>query len=276
MPASCSAVGAGHRYQILRFTTYGLTVLAMFLVPGLHLIKFDMPAGVSSLWGEPAPALRVIQVFLNFTLITLLVILGSTYPFGRMFCGWSCPGGQMARLSRWLRKGWGKRRPVSRQLIAGATGFLFALLALNWFTHLGILWEWGQPGFTGAWLWAGGLTALFYVEVAFVGFFWCEKLCPYGWYLGIMAQKNRLRIAFHNVGETCGECAACAKACPVELDPRAPDFEPDRCLTCGTCLDTCAAIFTKREGVQPLNWAHRFPGFAEAGGASHGSAAGHG
>jgi hypothetical protein len=153
MSARCSAVGVGHRYQILRFTTYGLTVLAMFLVPGLHLIKFDVPAGVSYLWGEPAPALRVIQVFLYFTLITLLVILWSTYPFGRMFCGWSCPGGQMARLSRWLRKGWGKRRPFSRHLIAGGTGFLFALLALNWFTHLGILWEPDQPAFVDACSW---------------------------------------------------------------------------------------------------------------------------
>jgi len=259
MPANCPTVGAGHRYQILRFTTYGVTILAMFLVPGLRLIKFDIPADTYYLWGEPARALQVIQAFLYFTLATLLVILWSTFPFGRMFCGWSCPGGQMARLSRWLRRGWGKRRPVSRHLIAVATGFGFALLALNWFTHLGILWERGQPGFVDAWLWTGALTAVFYGEVAFVGFFWCEKLCPYGWYLGIMAQKNRLRIAFHNVDEACGECAACAKACPVELDPRAADFEPDRCLTCGTCLDTCAAIFTVREGTQPLNWAHRFP-----------------
>lgn len=255
----CPEIPPGRRYQILRMITYGLTLALILVVPGLKLIKFDIPAGVYYLWGEPAPTLRVIQAFLYFTLVTLLVVLWSTFPFGRMFCGWSCPGGQLARLSLWLNKGWGKRRPVSRHAISLVVGFLFALLGLNWFTHLGILWEVGAPGFTGAWIWAGILTLLFYVEAAFVGFFWCEKLCPYGWYLGIAAQKNRLRIGFVNIEESCGECAACAKACPVELDPRAPDFDASRCLTCGTCLDVCAKIFTKLEGTQPLNWAHRLP-----------------
>ena len=84
-----------------------------------------------------------------------------------------------------------------------------------------------------------------------------------------MAQDNRLRIAFADPEEVCGGCAACAKACPVELDPRADDFPADKCLTCGTCLDTCDAIFARRDTTPPLGWAHRIEQHADNVGEGH-------
>jgi len=263
MAASCSVVRPGHRYQLLRALTYGLTLAAAVAIPALHWVKFDIPAGVYYLGGDPAPTLKVVKAFLLLGVGTALTILGSTYPLGRMFCGWSCPGGQLARLARWLHHGWGKRHRLLRHPLAAAVAFGGALICLNWFTHLSVLWETGQPGFVGAWRWAAGLTVLFYIEGLWLGFFWCERICPYGWYLGIMAQDNRLRIAFVDPEEVCGGCAACAKACPVELDPRAADFPADKCLTCGTCLDTCDAIFARRDGAPPLGWAHRMRSAAQ-------------
>ena len=257
MAATCSVVPPGHRYQLLRGLTYGLSLAVAIAVPTLHWVKLDIPAGVYYLGGEPAPLLKVVRALFLVAAGSALTILGSTYPFGRMFCGWSCPGGQLARLARWLHHGWGKRHRILRHPLAATVAFGGALICLNWFTHLSVLWEVGQPGFIGAWWWAGGLTVLFYIEGLWLGFFWCERICPYGWYLGIMAQSNRLRIAFSDPDDVCGGCAACAKACPVELDPRADDFPADKCLTCGTCLDTCDAIFARRDGTPPLGWAHR-------------------
>ncbi|RMF86231.1 MAG: 4Fe-4S binding protein [Nitrospirae bacterium] len=257
MAATCSVARPGHRYQALRALTYGVTLLVAIAIPTLHWVKLDIPGHTYYLWGEPVPVLRAVKAFMLLTVSVLLLVLGSTYPFGRMFCGWSCPGGQLARLARWLHHGWGRRHRLLRHPVALAVAFAFALIAVNWFTHLSVLWHPGEAGFAGAWGWTAGLTAVFYVEGLWLGFFWCERICPYGWYLGIMAQRNRLRVVFHDPEGLCGECAACAKACPVELDPRAPDFPAERCLTCGTCLDACDAIFARREGTPPLGWAHR-------------------
>lgn len=64
----------------------------------------------------------------------------------------------------------------------------------------------------------------------------CKYLCPLG---AIYALFNRVAVFRHRVDEEkCISCGACAKSCPMQVDPvKSPNHT--ECIRCGICRDVC-------------------------------------
>ncbi len=66
----------------------------------------------------------------------------------------------------------------------------------------------------------------------------CKYLCPLG---AIYAPMNRFALyRMHFSAERCTGCGACARACPMQVDPaRLPNAA--ECIRCGACTQACPA-----------------------------------
>ncbi len=83
----------------------------------------------------------------------------------------------------------------------------------------------------------GGVLALNAIRPRF----WCRYLCPLGALLGLVSKVAWLRRV---VGETCVDCARCARACPTgTIDPaRGYASDPAECTMCLDCVPVCARV----------------------------------
>ena len=76
---------------------------------------------------------------------------------------------------------------------------------------------------------------------------WCS-FCPMGTMTNVMSKlgnllANQSRITINQPDE-CLECAACAKACPMELEPyknfdKDNQFKDEMCIKCSECVKSC-------------------------------------
>jgi len=171
---------------------------------------------------------------------------------GRVFCGWLCPvntvleGFDLLRARLLPRLGLrppdlGVPRWAKWALLA--VGLAAALLAdLAVWAHLLPHVQLGRDAFTlvafgattaGAPLLAGIVLA----EMLLARRVWCRSLCPTGALLGLAGRLAPLRP--RRAARACLEgCAACARACPMALDPAHPVPQAE-CLNCGLCLPAC-------------------------------------
>ena len=168
---------------------------------------------------------------------------------GRVFCGWFCPFGTLARgmeaLTRKLRLprfALPSSRPVrwfmlATLVLASVFGVHLALFLL--LPHLLL-----QQAVYAAWLLGGGGAVLgIFAGLVLAGMLfgpttYCATLCPTGTFLGLVAHKRvvRLRIA---APTSCGRhCALCSGSCWIGLDPASGDPGPD-CDLCARCVPVC-------------------------------------
>lgn len=190
-----------------------------------------------------------------------LYVTGLTLAFGsiagRAICGWLCPAGLgQDLLSRCSRH----KLTIPRPLLW--TKYLVLLLLIPLAAFLTGQHGIGSPYFcqyvcpTGT-LQAGlpllalnpGLRelagALFSWKLAvalaitFAAIFtyrpFCRILCPLGALYGLLnpVSINRMQIDEHR----CDQCGACARACPMDLEPRRPN-SPE-CIRCLVCARAC-------------------------------------
>lgn len=171
---------------------------------------------------------------------------------GRQWCNWYCPRGSFADsymktisperiIPDWLR---------SLPVRIGVLAFLMAMLTFQ------IVRLWPDPYAIGKFF-VVLLTITTVVGMVLAIIFhqrsWCY-VCPIGslssW---VGKDKHPLRIN----SETCIDCKACTKACPMQLAPQEMkelgkmSFRGD-CLKCGLCVATCptdALSFSKGEAA---------------------------
>ena len=199
-----------------------------------------------------------------FFVIGFLFLLGAIV--GRAGCGWICPFGWFQEL---LHKIPSKKYKgpnflkYAKYLILLI--FVFALPAL-WMDQFG----YGAPYFCklicpagtlqGGWLlpllqpdlrmqlgklfaWKSLILVAFMALMVFFRRPFCRWACPLGAFLAPMNKVSALRLKID--GNSCIECGACSKQCPVSLDvPREIDsLECIRCLECkNVCPKTCISI----------------------------------
>lgn len=176
----------------------------------------------------------------------LLALLG-----GRLFCGWMCPFGVIARgLEAVLeRLPWHRRRraiPDRRPLrwlillisfVASALGVHIVLLAF--LPHLLV-----QQSLYSVWLLGGGgvVLALFLgllvAAVALGPTVYCATLCPTGALFSFLGRKKLIRLEVARPSECGSHCSLCDNACWLQLHPASGDPGPD-CDSCARCVTVC-------------------------------------
>lgn len=206
-------------------------------------------------------------LLLAWSLPLLLALLG-----GRIFCGWFCPFGVLARALESLQRRLPLphyRLPQHRSLrfvllaaavVSGVLGFQLLLYVL--LPHLLI-----QQSIYGMWLLGGTSTALgAFAGLLLAGIFfgpttYCATLCPTGAALALVGRKRVFRV-FQEASSSCGRhCDLCDRACWLSLTPSTGDPGPD-CDLCARCFDVCPKFNLKlgpglsRAQVRPSSSGH--------------------
>ncbi|MBU1172183.1 MAG: 4Fe-4S binding protein [Proteobacteria bacterium] len=175
---------------------------------------------------------------------TWILIGMSALVFGRVFCGWVCPGGlvseilSMGPLLKFKINGW-----ISRLL-----GFVkYVLLGLSLYFYFGLSNpRWAIPIRTGEFFKSVGLTfehadPIWIYKTVFVlwalclsviiSMFWCRFLCPTGGALEILSRFSLFRFIMN---DKCTDCGLCRKHCFMDTRPSRKN-----CAQCGECKDVC-------------------------------------
>lgn len=165
---------------------------------------------------------------------------------GRLFCGWACPFGL-------LQDGMNRLRVRRIRLPRAAALTRYAVLALGVvmipflfpealsfcsFCPAGTLQAsipWRLAGYraaagTGFALRLGALAAVLALAL-FVKRGFCRLLCPLGALLSLFNPVSLLRM---RLSGKCRQCGACARVCPVEIDP-VKDINSPECVRCLDC-----------------------------------------
>jgi ferredoxin-type protein NapH len=188
--------------------------------------------------------------FITLGILGLVGTLG-----GRFVCGWVCPFGLLQDL---LHKIPGRklRLPAKLSYVKYAVLVIFVLAVPHlWPTRpltfcdgcpSGVLestipWAFAAhwkvtpgmfSGFTPRFMIRGGITlfVILFSILASRGF--CRVFCPLG---AIFALFNRFSLFRFNLAhKECNSCTACAKVCPVEIDP-VKEMNSAECIRCYEC-----------------------------------------
>jgi polyferredoxin len=198
-----------------------------------------------------------VGVLVNFSALRLLPfitlgVLGLAGALGgRFVCGWLCPFGL---LQDWAKKIRSRNASLSRRFVylkyALLAGLVFAVpfflpKSTYAFCNLcpaGTLESaipWAIMGLSSPWRWSFGLRAALLLGTVVLaiavsrGF--CRTLCPLGAILGVFNKVSLLRLRLAK--EDCNHCGACARRCPVGIDPARQINHPE-CIRCLECTRT--------------------------------------
>lgn len=191
------------------------------------------------------------------SLVLLIGTLVTALLFRRAFCGQICPLGFLQELFGRLGRRLWKRPPalpaaVDRVLRYGKYLVFAGIVVLSWafaelvvrpfdpwaaWMHLTspeLLTEMG----VGLALLVLGLVGSLFEERAF-----CRYACPMGAFLGAVSQVGLSRVVRNT--DTCIDCKACTRACPVALPVHASkQVTSAECLSCGLCVTACPVADT--------------------------------
>lgn len=239
------------RAQLLR---HGVQLAAFLAAPSLFVTVFSaagalvaaLASGSFTLAGMAGP------------LTVLAAALVTTALWGRVFCGWLCAFGALGDLLGWV----GRRLrlpqlPRSAKLDRALRWVKYAVLAFiaaavwalalpveaDWspWSAFGMLTSW-NPAVMRAALTTVGFALLLVVVLAslFVERFFCRYLCPLGALLAPVSKLRQFRV--ERRAEGCVGCAACSRACPMNVAVHAGDAAASgECIGCLRCTGACHA-----------------------------------
>jgi polyferredoxin len=189
-----------------------------------------------------------------FLLITFLSI---AFLFRKAFCSWLCPVGTVSEyLGKFGNKLFGRNLRLARWADIPLRGVKYLLLgffvwavssmsatAIAAFMRspYGIVADVKMLNFF-RFIGHTGLIVLGVLVIASVCLqnSWCRYLCPYGALLGITSLFSPMRIRRN--GDTCIDCAKCAKACPSALPvDKLVIIKSAECTGCLECVAVCPA-----------------------------------
>lgn len=209
----------------------------------------DLLAGVESMFTS--------RTIIWAALWGMLLPIGLTLVFGRVFCSWICPAGLIFEIGDSLRKRlpWSinpNKKPtvwhghkyvllfvgliLSAVLGMPLLGMLYPPALLGRESHAmldGLFGAAGVISLTGVSVF---LFVLLLVELLVAPRIWCRSLCPGGALYALLGARRVFRVK--NDFATCTHCTACIKVCPIGLNPMSESIglECDNCLA---CLPSC-------------------------------------
>ncbi len=183
-------------------------------------------------------------------LISVLIPVGLTLVFGRVFCSWICPGYLLFELTGKLRKllrlaeiepaevRFSHRTKYLVLLVGLATAAVFSapLFALIYppavISRALHAWIFGTA-LTGMLVILGVIIA---VELFVSPRWWCRVVCPGGALYGLLGWARPVRIRLRK-GQ-CTGCRACIPVCEEGINPITQSASIE-CDNCGVCIRQC-------------------------------------
>lgn len=264
-------------FQTRRRWTFTVLHIILFITPWIHvrdrqIIQLVLSSRQLILAGEIfTPQDTVFLVFgLLFSTFLLFFV---TAMWGRVWCGYACPQTVFLEtfvhaIERRIEGNRGKRmaldraawtpekiaKKVTKHAIFLAAAGLIGACFVGWFVGTRVL-------FTGNASSAAYDAVAFFAAVMYLDFVWCREqfcnyLCPYAVFQGVIAGANSLVITYdqprgeprrqrgvQQLGPETGDgigCSKCVSVCPVGIDIR--DGYQLECIGCAKCVDACAPI----------------------------------
>jgi polyferredoxin len=256
--------GSIHRYTVIRWVVGVVFTALVAALPLLDILRFDFWGGRHVVLGEEVGLVEAAKAFaFPFLAVNVVIIVASRF-VGRYLCGFVCPHGALSRFAEWFRF-YGKTR---RQRFLGTAAMFLVCLLLGAITFS--FWvDWrvfaeGSP--LAIALSAGFLASVtlgLYGLLHFLGLRFCREFCPSGVYFALLGTETFNGVQLSHP-ETCTDCGACTKVCPMDLEPKyitggerrgGMGFYPESltnaalCIRCGDCVNVCEGV--KRDATVP-------------------------
>lgn len=257
-----------------------LAVLALAVAaPFADLARLDPPTR-SLVFLRQHLYLSHFWVLLLFLLLLVYGFVALNLVLGRVFCGWLCPQTLIAEIAEGLAaRLLGRRSPLSGpgdparlrglrraafHLAAAAASLAGAFVLSAYFvppaTLVATLRRLAPAADRPVWVLFLGVALGLFVNVVAVRHRLCAA-CPLGAAQAVLRGERALQVGLDpGRPEDCARCTACARACPMGLDPREPD--PRHCLNCAECLVACNLVSARRGLACPLRWSFGPPAAA--------------
>ncbi|MAE66438.1 MAG: hypothetical protein CMJ18_19390 [Phycisphaeraceae bacterium] len=252
-----------HRYDLWRAICQAISIGILAAVPLTGLIQFDAWRGDHRLLFERVEVKPAIGGVLVGIVSLYVIVFLTNFAAGRIFCGWGCPVAQINRFGERAQREKSRWRMAGTLVVATVFNAALILSMFAWFVDLRVLWV-GTSATLTAWsiVLAGLVSAYGHGRWWRWGF--CKSACPIGLYYSIVSPAHWYGVHFRNESESCIECNACDRVCPVDLAPRdlmAPvegqglgaSDAPGRnhCIECGDCVRACEWMMNAA-GAEPV------------------------
>lgn len=230
--------------------------IAFFILsPGLFTSAFGGAKTIASTIGKGE------SITLSAHITTLILLLGFTLLFGRIFCGSACAFGAFGDLVHFIAQWLLKKAGVKKTTVDPPNGLRFLKYAVLVFI-LGMCFAGNQSMIRGNSPWDAfaqlisghinldgyivGYVLLFLLLIGMAATprFFCRFLCPLGALFSLLPPALLSRIK-KPTGKSekyraCGSCTLCSKKCPAGLKlNEADNVTSGECFACCRCVDAC-------------------------------------
>jgi len=218
-------------------------------VGGESALRFDVPGLALHVAGATV-GIDAFHRVLLVVLVLILVGIGATVVFGRVWCGWLCGQTAIPELAAWAASALPRRmRAAGAKLLLVPFSAAVSLSLIMFFLR--------PPDAVAGLFRSRTLLGVFLVQaaslygmLALAGPRFCRSVCPYSMLQNVLFTRNTLTIAF-DAGRAadCLRCDDCVRACPVAIDIK--DGDQRECVACAACIDACR-LATAPFGIAPF------------------------
>lgn len=208
---------------------------AIFAIIGLYPFKF--------LNLEFTPVFqRTLIDFSTIALLLFLLVIITTFIFGRIYCSIICPFGILQEFTDLIFSKIFKRKNVQQKNY----GFKYIIAAVTFGSLIGgtaLLIRYIDPytifGSLVSLSIYGIIVSLAVLAVVFYkNRFFCTNICPVGAVLGLISKFSINKIYIKK--DSCVSCGLCAKSCPSGcIDFKEKAIDNETCIKCFKCLTVC-------------------------------------
>ncbi|MDQ8155447.1 MAG: cytochrome c oxidase accessory protein CcoG [Gemmatimonadota bacterium] len=260
------------RFQIWHRWSGVVLQAVLFLTPwivvaGHPAFQIDIEGRrLYALGGVFTPTDTILLVLMG--LFTAFGLFLFTAIYGRLWCGYACP--QTVFLEEWVRpielwlegergvrmardkgpwtfdKTW---RKLAKWTAFLAISIVVSMSFVSWFAGARALWTGAAEGW---YYWVTAFfTALMFWDLAWFREQFCNFLCPYARFQGVLCDDASLVVSYDAArGEprgtegACIDCKKCVAVCPQGIDIRT-GFQLE-CISCARCVDACQIVMDKK------------------------------
>ncbi len=239
-----------------------MLALPFIRVGGESALRFDLPTLTLHAAGASV-GIAAFHWVLLAVLLLLLVAIGATVVFGRVWCGWLCGQTVIPELAAWAASALPRRaRTAGAKLLLAPLSAAVSLSLITFFLAPSDAVAALGRSRTVLGLFVAQAVFL-YGMLALAGPRFCRSVCPYSMLQNVLFTPGTLTIAFdRGRAAECLRCEACVRACPVAIDIR--DGDQRECVACAACIDACRAATAPRDIAPFVAYRGRVAGRPEA------------